>query len=89
MDSAMAHYKHCGCIGNPRAGYVSERSFRPLAASVDAIGEFASGLCMGQGWSCDDPGTDAWVQLSQEELAKKRRVFKRMYVCFNAAKVID
>ena len=35
-----------------------------------------------------DPGTDAWVQLSQEELAKKRRVFKRMYVCFNAAKVI-
>ena len=33
-----------------------------------------------------DPGTDAVFQVSQEELAKdrKRRVFKRMYMCFNA-----
>ena len=34
-----------------------------------------------------DPGTDAWVQLSREELNNGKRVFKRMYMCFNAAKV--
>ena len=34
-----------------------------------------------------DPGTEAYVNLSRDELENDRKVFKRMYVCFNAAKV--
>ena len=34
-----------------------------------------------------NPGTDAWTELNQEELRKEKRVFKRMYLCFNASKV--
>ena len=39
-----------------------------------------------------NPGTDAWTEVSWEEIEeegkkKKKRVFKRMYICFNASKV--
>ena len=35
-----------------------------------------------------DRGTDVCLQISQEALEKeKKRVFSRLYICFNAAKV--
>ncbi|KAK4281002.1 hypothetical protein QN277_012552 [Acacia crassicarpa] len=34
-----------------------------------------------------NPGSDVHVEVSEEALEQGRRVFKRMYLCFNAAKV--
>ncbi|KAK4268090.1 hypothetical protein QN277_024794 [Acacia crassicarpa] len=53
-------------------------------ASIDEYGKLEA-YC--NELKLSNPGSDASVELSGEALDQGRRVFRRMYICFNASKV--